>query len=76
MADVINNLIISTSKDLGATTISITHDMHSARKISDKIAMLYKGNIVWQGTANELDPCANPYVDQFVHGRAEGPIAI
>ena len=74
MADVINNLIVDCVKRLGATTISITHDMASARKIADDIAMIYKGRIIWQGKADEIDRSGNDYVDQFVHGRAEGPI--
>jgi len=74
MADVINNLIVDCVKRLGATTISITHDMASARKIADDIAMIYKGRIIWQGKANEIDSSGNAHVDQFVHGRAEGPI--
>jgi phospholipid/cholesterol/gamma-HCH transport system ATP-binding protein len=74
MADVINDLIISTVKDLGVTTLSITHDMVSARKISDHIAMLYKGKIVWGGPTPEIDHTENAFVDQFIHGRAEGPI--
>ena len=74
MADVINNLIISTVKDVGATALSITHDMTSARKISDRIAMLYGGKIIWQGPTAEIDRSGNPYVEQFIHGRAEGPI--
>jgi phospholipid/cholesterol/gamma-HCH transport system ATP-binding protein len=74
MADVINDLIVSTVKDLGVTALSITHDMVSARKISDRIAMLYKGRIVWEGPTAGIDASGNPYVDQFIHGRAEGPI--
>jgi phospholipid/cholesterol/gamma-HCH transport system ATP-binding protein len=74
MADIINDLIISTVKDVGATALSITHDMVSARKISDKIAMLYGGQIIWQGPTREIDHSGNPYVEQFIHGRAEGPI--
>jgi len=74
MADIINDLIISTVKDVGATALSITHDMVSARKISDKIAMLYGGKIIWQGPTGEIDRSGNPYVEQFIHGRAEGPI--
>jgi phospholipid/cholesterol/gamma-HCH transport system ATP-binding protein len=74
MADVINNLIVDLVKRIGATTISITHDMASARKIADDIAMIYKGRIIWQGKASEIDSSGNAYVDQFVHGRAEGPI--
>lgn len=74
MSDVINNLIIKSSKSVGATTITITHDMQSARKIADKIALLYEGMIIWQGTVEEMDETDNPYVNQFIHGRAEGPI--
>jgi phospholipid/cholesterol/gamma-HCH transport system ATP-binding protein len=74
MADIINDLVISTVKDVGATALSITHDMVSARKISDKIAMLYGGKIIWQGPTAEIDRSGNPYVEQFIHGRAEGPI--
>ncbi len=74
MADVINNLIVTTVKDMGVTTLSITHDMASARKIADKIAMLYKGKIIWSGRKEDIDKSGNPYVDQFIHGRAEGPI--
>ena len=74
MADIINDLIISTVKDVGATALSITHDMVSARKISDKIAMLYGGKIIWQGPTGDIDHSGNPYVEQFIHGRAEGPI--
>jgi phospholipid/cholesterol/gamma-HCH transport system ATP-binding protein len=76
MADVINDLIIKNSKELGATTISITHDMNSARKIADKIAMLYEGQIIWYGNAKDIDHSDNPYLDQFINGRAEGPIKI
>ena len=74
MADVINNLIVDCVKRLGATTISITHDMASARKIADDIAMIHKGEIVWQGPAKTIDASGNPFVDQFIHGHAEGPI--
>ena len=74
MADIINDLIVSTVKDVGATALSITHDMTSARKISDKIAMLYGGKIIWQGPTSGIDHSGNPYVDQFIHGKAEGPI--
>lgn len=74
MADVINNLIVDRVKALGATAISITHDMASARKIADEIAMLYQGRIIWRGAPEEIENSGNPMVDQFVHGRAEGPI--
>jgi phospholipid/cholesterol/gamma-HCH transport system ATP-binding protein len=74
MADVINDLIIQCVRGLGATAVSITHDMTSARKIADRIAMLHNGRIIWHGLTAEIDRSDNPYVDQFVHGRAEGPI--
>jgi phospholipid/cholesterol/gamma-HCH transport system ATP-binding protein len=74
MADVINDLIHTTVRDLGVTAVSITHDMASARKISNRIAMLYKGKIVWDGPTTHIDRSGNPYVDQFIRGSAEGPI--
>ena len=74
MADVINDLIVDCVKDLGATALSITHDMASARKIADHVAMIYEGRIIWYGKVSDLDHSDNPYVDQFIHGRAEGPI--
>ncbi len=74
MADVINDLIIQCVKDLGATALSITHDMASARKIADRIAMIHKGQIIWHGPVSEIDSSGNPYVEQFIHGRADGPI--
>jgi phospholipid/cholesterol/gamma-HCH transport system ATP-binding protein len=74
MADVINDLIVASVKELGATTLSITHDMASARKIADRIGMLYKGQIIWFGPVAEIDRSGNPYVEQFINGRAEGPI--
>ena len=74
MSDVINKLIIERTKALGATAVSITHDMESARKIADEIAMLYHGQIIWRGLPDEIENSGNPMVDQFVNGRAEGPI--
>ena len=74
MGDVINDLIVKCVQDLGATTLSITHDLASARKIAHRIAMLHGGKIIWQGAVGEIDRSDNPYVDQFIHGRAEGPI--
>ena len=76
MADIINNLIVKCVKELGATTLSITHDMTSARKIADRIAMLYNGTLIWTGSATNIDCSGNPYVDQFVHGCAIGPISL
>lgn len=74
MADVINDLIVKTTREVGATALSITHDMTSARKIANRIAMLYQGQVIWAGETSEIDRSGNPYVDQFIHGRAEGPI--
>ena len=74
MADVINELIAKCVGDLGATVVSITHDMASARKIGHRIAMLHDGRLIWQGPVKDIDGCGNAYVEQFIHGRAEGPI--
>jgi phospholipid/cholesterol/gamma-HCH transport system ATP-binding protein len=74
MADVINDLIASTVRNLGVTAVSITHDMASARKISNRIAMLYKGKIIWDGPTEDIDHSGNSYVEQFIRGSAEGPI--
>jgi phospholipid/cholesterol/gamma-HCH transport system ATP-binding protein len=76
MADVINDLIRRCVSMLGATALSITHDMASVRKIADRVAMLYGGKIVWEGPVAEIDTSGNPLVDQFIHGRAEGPIEL
>lgn len=74
MGDVINDLIITCREQLGATTLSITHDLASARKIADRVAMIHQGRIVWSGPVAEIDRSGNAFVDQFIHGRAEGPI--
>jgi phospholipid/cholesterol/gamma-HCH transport system ATP-binding protein len=74
MSDVINDLIVKCVHELGATALSITHDMASARKIAHRIAMLHAGKIIWSGPVSEIDRTGNPYVDQFINGRAEGPI--
>src|SRR5512146_815670 len=74
MADVINDLIISLRETIGVTSISITHDMASAYKIADQIAMLYKGKIIEVGTPDQIRNTSNPVVSQFVEGRAQGPI--
>src|SRR3546814_6083070 len=76
MSDVINDLIVKCVKDLGATTLSITHDLMSARKIAHRIAMIYNGKIIWSGPVQKIDYTGNPYVDQFIHGRDEGPIQV
>nr|WP_047169733.1 ATP-binding cassette domain-containing protein [Sphingomonas sp. Y57] len=73
-SDVINDLIVELVEELGVTALTITHDMASARKIAHRVAMLYQGRIVWSGPRDRLYDSGNPYVDQFVQGRAEGPI--
>ncbi len=74
MTNIINDLILENVRQLGATTISITSDLTGARKIANTIAMIYDGRIVWSGPAASLDDSDNPYIDQFVHHRAGGPI--
>ena len=76
MSDVINDLILESVRCLGATALTITHDMASARKIADKIAMLYQGKIIWYGTVKEMDKTDNSYVLQFIHGSSQGPIKV
>jgi phospholipid/cholesterol/gamma-HCH transport system ATP-binding protein len=76
MSDVINDLIVKASKELGATTITITHDMASAHKIADQMAMIYEGEIIWNGTKDQIDNSGNDYVEQFINGRGDGPIKI
>jgi phospholipid/cholesterol/gamma-HCH transport system ATP-binding protein len=73
-ADVINNIIINCTRKLGLTVLSITHDMASASKIADHVAMLYEGKIIWKGAAKDIYNSNNTYVDQFVHGSSRGPI--
>jgi len=74
MADVINDLIVDRVKALGATAVTITHDMASARKIADHIAMIYKGKIIWHGPVDDIDTSGNAHVEQFINGSADGPI--
>ena len=74
MADVINDLIIKITREVGATALSITHDVASARKIAHRIAMIYEGKIIWAGPVGDIDTSGNAHVDQFINGRAEGPI--
>jgi len=74
MGAVIDGLIRQCVDDLGATALSITHDMSSVRRIADRVAMIYEGRIIWSGPVAEMDRSGNPYVDQFIHGRSEGPI--
>ncbi|MCL4107607.1 UNVERIFIED_CONTAM: hypothetical protein GTU68_022068 [Idotea baltica] len=74
MAGVINDLIREIVTEMGATAMTITHDMSSVRAIADKVAMLHDGVIQWTGPVGEMDTCGDPYVTQFVGGLAEGPI--
>jgi len=74
MSNVINKLIVKLVEGLGATALSITSDMKGAREISDRIAMLHEGRIIWQGPTATVDASGNPSVDQFIHSRAQGPI--
>jgi phospholipid/cholesterol/gamma-HCH transport system ATP-binding protein len=74
MADVINDLIVKITREVGATALSITHDMASARKIANRIAMIYEGKIIWVGPTADISRSGNAHVDQFINGRAEGPI--
>lgn len=76
MADAINDLIVSMREKLNVTSVTITHDMHSAYKISDRIAMLYEGKIIETGTPDEIRATTNPIVRQFITGSATGPIRI
>lgn len=74
MSDVVNDLIVDNSKRLGATTITITHDMASAKKIADKVATLHEGKIVWFGDKKDMYKSGNEYMDNFINGRARKPI--
>ena len=74
MGDVINDLIVKCTRELGACAMTITHDMASARKIADRVAMLYQGKIIWDGPVSEIDNADNPYLQQFVSGDIEGPL--
>lgn len=76
MASIIDDLIVKNVKELGATAVSITHDMISARRIADRIAMLYQGALIWIGPRRELDHTDNPYVQQFINGLGHGPIQL
>ncbi len=74
MAGVINALIREIVVEMGATAMTITHDMTSVRAIADNVAMLHDGLIRWSGPVGDLDSTPDPYVQQFIHGRAQGPI--
>ncbi|MHC8494157.1 ABC transporter ATP-binding protein [Thalassospira sp. SM2505] len=76
MGDIINDLIVKCTRELGASAMTITHDMASARKIADRVAMLYQGKIIWDGPVSEIDQSDNPYLKQFVAGDIEGPLEL
>ena len=76
MTDVINHLIRDCVRELGATTLTITHDMTSVRAIADKTALLYQGRIIWKGTTEELEQSDDPFLNQFINGLAHGPIEV
>jgi phospholipid/cholesterol/gamma-HCH transport system ATP-binding protein len=76
MSDVINRLIRSLQRELNATSITVTHDMTSASKVADRVAMLHEGRIVFEGSVEEVRSTPDPVVQQFVHGSAEGPIQV
>jgi phospholipid/cholesterol/gamma-HCH transport system ATP-binding protein len=75
MAGVINALIREIVTELGVTAVTITHDMTSVRAIADQVAMLHAGRVQWTGSVTQMETTADPFVDQFIHGRATGPIA-
>ena len=74
MGSVIDELIVKCVRELGATTLSITHDMASARRIADRVAMIHEGRIIWHGPIDRIDDSDNAYVHQFINGQSEGPI--
>lgn len=74
MAGVINSLIREIVVEMGVTAMTITHDMSSVRAIADRVAMLHDGVIKWTGPVADMDASGDPHLDQFIHGRAEGPI--
>ena len=75
MAGVINDLIRELVSEMGATAVTITHDMTTVRTVADHVAMLHGGVVRWAGAIEDMAGCPDPYVDQFIHGRADGPIA-
>ncbi len=74
MTNIVSDLILDGVHQLGATVLSITSDMAGARKIADRVAMLHDGKIIWFGPKDQVDNSGNPYLDQFIHNRADGPI--
>ncbi|MEC8463173.1 MAG: ABC transporter ATP-binding protein, partial [Pseudomonadota bacterium] len=75
MGEIVDGLIVSSVRSLGATALTITHDMDSARRIGDRIAMLYGGKIVWIGKTEEIDSSRDGFIQQFINGQVDGPMA-
>ena len=75
MGEIVDGLIVSSVRNLGATALTITHDMDSARRIGDRIAMLYRGKIVWIGKTEEIDSSRDGFIQQFINGQVDGPMA-
>ncbi|TGN18718.1 ABC transporter ATP-binding protein [Leptospira idonii] len=76
MSNVINDLVIRMQKELGLTSIVVTHDMSSAYRIADRISFLYEGQVLFCGTSDEIQNSPNPIIQQFIHGRTEGPMIL
>ncbi len=72
----INQLIIKTVRQLGASALTITHDIGSLRQIADRVGLLYQGKFIWVGTVEEMDATDNPFVHQFVQGLPDGPFKV
>lgn len=76
VAGTINKLIIKCVRHIGASALTITHDISSLRQIADRVALLFQGKLVWIGTVAEMDATDNPYVNQFIHGLPDGPFSV
>jgi phospholipid/cholesterol/gamma-HCH transport system ATP-binding protein len=74
MAGVINELIREIVDEMGATAMTITHDMSTVRTVADEVAMIHEGIVQWSGPVGDIDESGDPYLDQFINARAEGPI--
>jgi len=72
----VDDLIMRLNQELGVTVIIISHDMESAFRTAHRVSMLYQGNFLFTGSVDELKQCEDPVIQQFINGRAEGPIPI